>query len=64
MAKEYIMLSLRTIQACNLKEFKIEFDYELEKGFVQELEKLKQNSLIAIENGYVHLTDKGIDLAN
>ena len=64
MAKEYIMLNLRTIQGCNLEEFKTKFGYEIEKGFVQELERLKKNCLIAIENGYIHLTNKGIDLAN
>lgn len=64
MAKEYIMLSLRTIKGCNLEEFKMKFNYDLEKGFVQELERLKKNTLITIRNGYIQLTDKGIDLAN
>ena len=63
-AKEYILLNLRTIKGCNIEGFYRKFGYDLEKGFSQELEKLKNNQLIIIENGYIHLTNKGIDLAN
>lgn len=63
-AKEFILLSLRTIKGCSIEEFYNKFGYDLEKGFAQELEKLVNNGLIVIENGYIHLSNKGIDLAN
>ncbi len=64
MAKEYIILSLRTIKGCNLEEFKTKFGYELEDGFSQELSKLIKNNLLIKENRNIRLTNKGIDLAN
>lgn len=64
MAKEFILLALRTIQGCNLEEFEEKFGYELKKGFKKELEKLESEGLIEIEEHWIRLSHKGLDLAN
>lgn len=64
MAKEFILLSLRTIQGCNKQAFYEKFGYDLEKGFLTELKKLIEEKLIIINKDNIFLTDRGIDLAN
>ena len=64
MAKEYILLSLRTIKGCNKNEFYKKFGYEIEKGFIKELEKLTNNGLLKTDGEYISLTNRGINLAN
>ena len=64
MAKEFIMLRLRTIEGCNKDEFYKKFEYDLEKGFKNEIEKLEKLDLIENTKTYIKLTDKGLDLAN
>ncbi len=64
MAKEYIMLSLRTIKGCNINEFYNKFGYDIQKGFKNEFEKLLRDELICIDNTNIYLSKKGLDLAN
>ena len=64
MAKEFILLSLRTIQGCNLKEFEEKFGYELKKGFREELSKLEKEGLLEVGEEWLRLSSKGLDLAN
>ena len=64
MAKEFILLSLRTIKGCNKDDFYNKFGYDLEKGFSEELQKLHRNGLIEINEESVRLSEKGLDLAN
>ncbi len=64
MAKEFILLSLRTIKGCSKKEFYNIFGYDIEKGFLNEFEKLTKVGLIHIDNDSISLTEKGLDLAN
>ena len=64
MAKEYILLSLRTIKGCSKKDFYSKFGYDIKKGFKEELNKLEKSGLIAIDNEFIKLTRKGLDLAN
>ncbi|MBR6034077.1 MAG: oxygen-independent coproporphyrinogen III oxidase [Clostridia bacterium] len=64
MAKEFIMLSLRTLEGCNKDEFYKKFKYDLEKGFKSEIEKLEKLDLIENTKTHIKLTDKGLDLAN
>ena len=64
MAKEFILLALRTIQGCNLEEFEEKFGYELKKGFKQELAKLEGEGLIEVGDEWIRLSSKGLDLAN
>ena len=60
---ETIMLSLRTSQGLNLREFKEKF-FNLEKYFSNKIDLYLKNGLIIIENGYLKLTDKGMLVAN
>ena len=64
MAKEFILLSLRTLQGCNLKKFEDKFAYELKKGFNEELDKLEKEGLIEVGEEWIKLSSKGLDLAN
>lgn len=64
MAKEFILLALRTMDGCDKKAFYHKFGYALEKGFAQELEKLTKEELIMQNEGSVILTKKGMNLAN
>ena len=64
MAKEFIILSLRTIQGCSKENFYKKFGYDLEKGFSNKIEKLKLQGLIEINENSIILTEKGIDYAN
>ena len=64
MAKEYIMLSLRTIKGCNINEFYTKFGYDIQKGFKNEFEKLLKDDLICINNTNIYLSKRGLDLAN
>lgn len=64
MAKEFILLALRTMAGCNKQAFYDKFGYELEKGFAQELAKLTQSGLLLIDAQNIRLTEKGMDFAN
>ena len=64
MAKEYIILALRMLEGISIDNFYEKFEYDILKGFAKEFEKLQNQELIKIENGYIALTNKGIDLAN
>ena len=64
MAKEFILLSLRTIKGCNKQTFFDKFGYDIEKGFREEFEKLTNQGLISIDEHNIKLTEKGLDLAN
>lgn len=64
MAKEFILLALRTIDGCNKQAFYEKFGYDIETGFKTEFEKLIKMGLIKIEKESISLTDKGLDLAN
>ena len=64
MAKEFILLALRTIKGLNINEFNEKFGYDVRKGFSNELEKLLNTGLININDTNIFLTSKGLDLAN
>ncbi len=64
MAKEFILLALRTLDGCNKNDFYAKFNYDLEKGFKNEIEKLKKEGLIENTQSCIKLTNKGLDLAN
>ena len=63
-AKEYIILSLRKLKGINLREFEEKFNYNMEKGFKKEIEKLTNLELIENKNNHIRLTNKGLDFAN
>lgn len=63
-AKEYMMLSLRTIDGVKIKEYKAKFQENPLYIYRREIEKLTQNELLEIDGDYIKLTAKGIDFAN
>ena len=62
--QEYVMLGLRKIEGINIQEFKEEFDIDFFTEFKNQYNKLYNEGLLLLENGYVKLSKKGIDLAN
>lgn len=63
-AKEYMMLSLRTIDGVKIKEYKAKFQENPLYIYRREIEKLTQNELLEIDGDHIKLTAKGIDFAN
>ena len=62
--QEYVILGLRKIEGINIEEFTNRFTRNIFDVFKNELDKLIGMQLIINENGYIKLSDKGIDLAN
>lgn len=62
--QEYIMLGLRKLDGIYLKEFNNKFNIDFFVEFKTEYNKLYSEGLILMENGYLKLSNKGIDLAN
>ena len=55
--EECIMLALRTSQGLNLRQFQAQFGENLVKTKQKEIENLLRLNKIAIENGYLKITD-------
>ena len=62
--KEFVMLGLRKIKGISIEEFYKKFHVNFFEEFEYEFEKLHSFELLMMENGYIKLTNKGIDLAN
>lgn len=62
--KEYMLLGLRKIAGINISEFKLKFGDNPIYLFRNELKKLTDEGLIIVDEDYIRLTNKGIDLAN
>ena len=62
--KEYIMLGFRKIKGFSINEFKAKFGCNPLFMFRHELSKLVDEELIEIDGDNIHLTNKGLDLAN
>ena len=62
--KEYMLLGLRKIVGVNISEFKLKFGDNPIYLFRNELKKLTDEGLIIVDEDYIRLTNKGIDLAN
>ena len=62
--KEYMLLSLRTIQGVNIANFKQKFIQNPIYLYHKELDYLVKKKLIEIESNQIQLTAKGLDLAN
>lgn len=62
--KEYMLLGLRKIAGINISEFKLKFGDNPIYLFRNELKKLTDEGLIIVDEDYIKLTNKGIDLAN
>ena len=62
--KEYMLLSLRTLEGVFISKFKEKYIDNPIFLFRKELEKLVEEKLIVIDGDYIKLTNKGLDLAN
>lgn len=62
--KEYMILGLRKIAGINISEFKLKFGDNPIYLFRNELKKLTDEGLIIVDEDFIRLTNKGIDLAN
>ena len=62
--KEYMILGLRQIEGVQISKFKEKFVDNPIYLFRKELNKLSEQNLINIDDDYIKLTNKGIDLAN
>ena len=62
--KEYMLLGLRKIVGVNISEFKLKFGDNPIYLFRNELKKLTDEGLIIVDEDFIRLTNKGIDLAN
>lgn len=62
--KEYMILGLRQIEGVQISKFKEKFVDNPVYLFRKELNKLSDQGLISVDDDYIKLTNKGIDLAN
>ena len=62
--KEYMLLGLRKLTGVNISEFKLKFGDNPIYLFRNELKKLTDEGLIIVDEDFIRLTNKGIDLAN
>ena len=62
--QEYVILALRTLKGINVQEFYNKFNIDFFQEFNKEYEKLFNLGLIILDNGYIKLTNKGLDFAN
>lgn len=62
--KEYMLLGLRKIVGVNISEFKLKFGDNPIYLFRNELKKLTDEGLIIVDEDFIRLNNKGIDLAN
>ncbi len=60
--REYMILKLRTLQGIDVEYANEKFD--MENKFASEIEKLIKQDLIEIKDGFLKLTEKGLDFAN
>ena len=62
--QEYVILGLRMLHGINVQEFYNRFNVDFFQEFNKEYEKLLNLGLIVFDNGYIKLTNKGLDFAN
>ena len=62
--KEFVLLGLRTIGGVIISDFKNKFGDNPIYLYRNELKKLSEEKLIAVDEDKIRLTNKGIDLAN
>ncbi|HHV97941.1 MAG TPA: oxygen-independent coproporphyrinogen III oxidase [Clostridiaceae bacterium] len=61
---EYMILGLRLTKGIRIDEFNQKFEKDLFDLYGKKIENLIKRGLISIQNGYLKLTDIGLDLAN
>lgn len=61
---EFMILGLRLTQGVSLSKFKAKFDKELFEIYGQNIDRLIKKELICLDNDFLRLTLRGLDLAN
>jgi len=61
---EFMILGLRLTKGINTEEFRDRFSRNLYDVYGRETERFKSEGLLVEENGFIHLTEQGLDLAN
>jgi oxygen-independent coproporphyrinogen-3 oxidase len=61
---EYIMLRLRLTEGLNINEFNYKFSQEFKEMYKTKINFLMKNNLLEINNDFIRLTNKGMDISN
>lgn len=61
---EYLFTGLRKIKGIELADFAKKFGASLESRYGEVLKKHQTGGLIQVDNGWLHFTEKGLDLSN
>ena len=62
--EEFMFLGLRLIKGISEKEFEDRFNIKIDSIYYKEIKENVENGLLIRENGYIRLSEKGIDLSN
>lgn len=62
--EEYLFLGLRKRAGIELAELNRRFNRPLERLYAKEMKSLTEQGLLQIENGFLRLTERGIDVSN
>ena len=62
--EEYIFLGLRKMRGISIREFESTFEKSLEECYGENIKRMTQAGLLAIEDDFLRLTRKGIDVSN
>ena len=62
--EEYLFLGLRKRAGIELAELNRRFNRPLERFYAKEMKSLTEQGLLQIENGFLRLTERGIDVSN
>ncbi|MBS1794988.1 MAG: radical SAM family heme chaperone HemW [Acidobacteria bacterium] len=64
LSAEFAFLSLRLTEGLNFKDYQTRFGIDLNRQYAQEFERLEEYGLIAIDQGVLRLTQKGMVYSN
>ncbi len=62
--EEFVFLGLRKMQGISLQLFESTFGRAIYEYYGQNIAKMQKENLVIIEDGYLRLTEKGIDISN
>jgi len=62
--EEFMFLGLRLTKGISEKEFENRFNIKIDSIYYREIEENVKNGLLIRKNGYIRLSEKGIDLSN
>lgn len=62
--EEFMFLGLRMMQGVSVSEFQILYGHTIEEVYGSALNKWQNTGYLIRQNGYIRLTEKGIDVSN